>query len=150
MYHSIIFEKQENGKTVKKNTWADWRLIPTSRPFVSMPSINEKYVDIPGRSGTLDLSNYLTGGLTYSDRTGSFTFYVHPDYIKNWESIRTQIAQFLNGSVIKMTLEDDINNYYEGRIMFKDWNSGNFSQVTIDYHVGPYKYSASNRNKVSL
>ena len=50
---------------------------------------------------------------------------------------------------MKMTLEDDINYYYVGRFYMKEWTPGaNFSQVTIEYRVKPYKYQASNDGTV--
>ena len=48
MYHSITFGE--------KNTWDDWHLIPSSRPVFNPPVFREKFIDIPGVSGLLDLS----------------------------------------------------------------------------------------------
>lgn len=147
-YHSLSFKYEENGVTVNRNTWSNWHLIPSSRPVVAQPAANYKYVDIPGRDGSLDLSDYLVGRPTYSDRSGSFTFYVaneDPETGKkygNWVSRKQEIAQFLDGRrIMKMTLEDDMSYYYLGRFFLKEWASGeNFSQVTIEYRVKPYKY----------
>ena len=137
MYHSLIFQY---GNT-KVNTWDNWHLIPSSRPVVAQPTVNYKYVDIPGReAGPLDITEYLTGKPTYTTRKGSFDFIVVNNY-GNWAARRTEIASFLNGRKMKLYLEDDPNYYYQGRFFFKDWKSGEkYSNVTIEYEVEPYRY----------
>jgi phage-related protein len=144
MYHSLIFV----DGNVSKNTWDNWHLIPSSRPVVSRPTTNYKYVDIPGMDGSLDLSNYLVGRPTYSDCSGSFEFYVANDY-GDWASRKSELSSFLDGREMKMFLEDDPQYYYLGRFALSSWKAGpNFSSVTIDYHVRPYKFKASNGEKV--
>ena len=152
MYHSLIFKDGNDTR----NTWNNWHLIPSSRPVVVPPTPTYKYVDIPGRDGSLDFSDYLIGRPTYGDRSGSFTFYVaneDPNTGRgygNWASRKQEIAQFLDGKkILKMTLEDDINHYYVGRFYLKDWNSGEHnSQVVIEYRVKPYKYRESDGQAV--
>lgn len=145
MYHSLTFV---DGNTTR-NTWNNWHLIPSARPVVVQPTAAYKYVDIPGRDGSLDLSNYLIGRPTYSDRSGSFKFYVANDY-GDWVGRKAEIAQFLNGAKeMKMVLEDDPHHYYLGRFYMKAWDPGaNNSEVTIEYRVKPYKYRASDGGAV--
>ena len=136
MYHSVIFQ----DGNVRKNTWDNWRLIPSSRPTVVQPTPLFKNVDIPGKDGTLDITDYLIGRPTYSDRKGSFEFYVSNDGT-SWTARRASIASFLNGKKMKMILEDEPQYYYYGRFFFKEWRSEpQFSKVVIDYQVGPYRY----------
>ena len=145
MYHSLVFI----DGTKSRNTWDNWHLIPSSRPVVSRPNPTYKYVDIPGRDGSLDLTEYLVGGPTYSDCSGSFEFLVANDY-GDWMDRKTEIASFLDGKKrIRMILEDDPKYYYLGRFYLKTWSPGdNFSTVTIEYRVEPYKYSNDNGKKV--
>lgn len=155
MYHSLIFQHSDNGTVTTKNTWDDWHLIPSSRPSITQPTVNYKFVDVPGRDGSLDMSNYLTGAPSYSDRTGNISFYVanENEYgasYGNWATRKSEIATFLDGrKQLKMILEDDPNYYYLGRCYMKDWQPGeNFSTVTIEYRVAPYKYAVSNDQAV--
>ena len=69
-YHSIIFEDGTN----RFHTWDNWHLIPSTRPVIVQPTPLYKYVDIPGRDGSLDITDYLIGRPVYSDRKGSLEF----------------------------------------------------------------------------
>ncbi len=71
MYHSIQFTDDKNTTI---NTWDNWHLIPSSRPVIVQPTPIYKYVDIPGRDGTLDTTDYLIGRPTYTDRKGTLEF----------------------------------------------------------------------------
>lgn len=142
MYHSITFGD--------KNTWDDWHLIPETQPVVSMPTQKTNYIDIPGASGSLDLSESLTGYPLFNDREGSFTFIltnnvgVSQPYEnrKKIHRVVEDIAEHLHGKVMRMRLEDDSNYYYEGRFSVSDPSpEEGFSKVTINYRVGPYKWS---------
>lgn len=143
MYYSIDFgDFDTNGDFVSQaNTWEDWHLIPSSRPTIVTPQPKTNFVKIPGRQGTLDLSNYLHGDRPiYGIRTGSIEFYVMNGY-ENWMDIRRKMATVLHGKRIKMVLEDEPDYYYEGRFKFSQWNSEpNFSKVSIEYQLNPFKY----------
>lgn len=156
MYHSITFgngdlytaeEASELGKPRLEgifkgvNTWDDWHLIPSSRPTISNPEVTTNYLTVPGMNGSIDATEMLTGDIVFGDRSGSIDFYVANDY-EDWKEIRKNIASLLHGKQARMVLEDDPLYYYEGRFIFKEWKSEpQFSRVTIDYHLRPYKYS---------
>lgn len=145
--HSVIFTDPNNAIN-SYNTYGTWGLIPTSRPVIAQPTPVYKYVEIPGRNGSLDLTDYLVGKPTYSDRKGSFEFYAVENG-KSWTTRRMEIASILNGRQMWVTLEDDPPGYdYFGRVIFKDWKSeGQFSRVVIEYQLDPYCYA--NKNKVA-
>lgn len=150
MYHSIIFENSEH---IQRDTWRDWRLIPTSRPVVSPPRKKEKIIDIPGRNGYLDLSTALTGYPVYENRTGSWEFSFQPpvtnidlrsniNYGWNWVSIYTDMMEFLDGGVTMAYFDDDPLWYYRGYIYVDEWKAksdGDGSRITIKYDLEPYK-----------
>lgn len=140
MYHSIIIGD--------KDTWADWYLIPSSRPVFNPPDPKTKYVDIPGGDGQLDLSTVLTGDITYSNRQGSLEFIVDNGHLSDykasgWVNLYSQIMDYLHGKLLRATLEDDPSFYYEGRFSVNSWKSDEHnSKITIDYTVSPYKLEA--------
>ena len=146
-YHSITFVKRNvpsgSSQPTTKNTWDDWKLIPSSRPNISLPNVNYKYVDIPGRNGSIDISDYLVGRPYLSDRSGSFEFYVTNDYTGyNWFYLKDDIRAFLDGSEFEIHLNDESDSageyYYIGRVVLKDWKTGSdFSTVSIEYRAQP-------------
>jgi hypothetical protein len=142
MYHSIIFGD--------KNSWADWCLIPSSRPVFNPPTPKTKYVDIPGADWHLDMSTVLTGDIAYEARTGSFEFIVDNGFLSDyradkWHLLYSEIMDYLHGKLVKATLEDDPAFYYEGRFTVNQWDSeAHNSKITIDYNVCPYKLEVSN------
>lgn len=173
-YHSITF--QPDGSNTTYNTWSNWHLISSSRPVVVQPNPVYKYIDIPGRDGQLDATDYLIGRPTYSTRNGSFEFNVvnsvgdvinygvkrnfntGADFQKDsavsygdWTTRRAELASVLNGRKFKMFLDDDPNYYYYGRVFFKDWKSDqHFARVTIEYQMNPYRYNANNGEEAGL
>ena len=142
--HSITFGDgtlDEHGHFAGFNTWRDWHLIPATRPAVAEAGVSTNVVDIPGRrGGPIDMTEYLTGGVVYGARSGSFEFLVDNGH-EYWETIRSKIVNSLHGKRMKMCLEDDPAFYYEGRFTVGEWKSGETnSGVTINYAVGPYKF----------
>lgn len=131
-YHSVIFGD--------KNSWDDWHLIPSSRPEFVAPKGKTKFITIPGREGNgLDITNALIAQPLFENRVGSLTFFVANGY-GEWKDRYEAIRQHLHGKVLRAILEDDPNFYYEGRFILEPWNSAkDWSKVTIQYNVGPYK-----------
>jgi hypothetical protein len=133
MYHSISFGE--------KNTWDDWRLVPSSRPVFNPPAQKVKTLDIPGGDGLIDLSTTLTGYPVYQNRTGSIEFIVMNDF-KPWQKAYSDIMDYLHGQTMRAVLEDDPDYFYEGRFTVDSWKSEkDWSKIVIDYSVGPYKWS---------
>lgn len=166
MYHSINFGD--------KNTWDEWRLVPTSRPVFNPPVQKVKTLDIPGSDGVIDLSTSLTGYPVFQNRTGSFEFivvdykywtpmrdnvndtvrdYVNDDIkgagFRQWYETYSDIMNYLHGRTMRAVLEDDPDYYYEGRFTVNSWKSEkNWSKITIDYDVGPYKWSVKTSSEL--
>ena len=154
-YHSVTFSytsfvnpfTKANVKVSEQsfNTWSTWNLIPTTRPMIVQPTPVYTYVDIPGADGSLDLTDFLVGRPTYSDRVGTFEFYVMNIDLTSggdsWAVRKAAIASVLDGKQMKISLDDDKEYYYKGRCFLKQWTPGpNYSQVTIEYRVEPYRY----------
>ena len=136
MYHSITIGD--------KNTWDDWHLIPATRPLFNPPTVKENMVNIPGGDGVLDLTASLAGRPTYNNRTGSWTFYVQNGF-KDWSVLYSEIMVYLHRQTFKAILEDDPAYFYEGRFSVNQWKSDkDYSQIVINYNVGPYKKEINN------
>ncbi len=133
MYHSVTFGD--------KNTWDDWRLVPASRPLFNPPAQKTKVIDIPGGDGVIDLSQALTGYPIYQNRTGSMEFIVMNGF-RAWQVAYSEIMDYLHGQSMRAVLEDDPEYFYEGRFTVNEWKSEkDWSRITIDYDVNPYKWA---------
>ena len=135
MYHSLIIDG--------KNTYDDFGLIPTSRPIINPSSPRYSYIEVPGMSGVLDVSDSLTGKMSYENRTGSIEFLVQNK--KKWSDVYSELLAFMQGRFMRIVLEDDPLYYYEGRLHISSWKSNkNNSTITIDYDLSPFKYETKN------
>lgn len=132
MYHSLIISG--------KNTYEEWGLVPTSRPLIVPPKVKSTYVDLPGSHGVLDYTSFLLSEPPYGQREGSWEFCLRPG--NNWSSVYSSIMNYLHGERHTVILEDDPDFLYTGRLTVNDWRSDeNYSTITIDYNLDPYKYS---------
>lgn len=164
MYHSLIFKNDiknvglyngnatgmsHNGYIITEeketiNTWDDWHLIPSKRPQFTMPKQKTNYLEVPGASYSLDLSESLTGYPVYEDREGSFEFIMENGY-GQWYNRYSEIAAFLHGQTLRVFLEDDPEYFYEGRFAIDSYAAGDSrsnprGKIVISYRVNPYKW----------
>lgn len=146
MYHSINIGE--------KNTFDDWHLIYPGRPSVNPPQPKLNYVDVLGKSGSLDYTEALTKTPRYSDREGTWEFVIlnpgdveqyvldsdHP--ITNSWDLYSEIMTYCNGKYFeKIWLEDDPDYYYSGRVWISGMQTGSsWSRITLSYHLEPFKY----------
>lgn len=163
MYHSISFgtegvytaeeanllgRSELAGMLKGYNTWYDWHLIPASRPTIEHPQITTSFIKIPGRHGTIDLTNYICDYPIMADRTGSFEFIAVEGY-DDFRLMRIKMVEILHGRKMKMSFEDDPWHYYVGRFSIKSWKNENIGpSITIDYQTEPYKYRVSTTSGV--
>ena len=121
------------------HSYRDWKLITKARPIISPALPKTKYIDIPEADGVLDLTESLTGNISYKTRTVTLEFTVI-EARKNWFTIYSKIQNFLQGKRIKIVLDEDPAYYYEGRFQVNDWLSDKkTSTIVITGEVDPYK-----------
>lgn len=140
MYHSITI----NGK----NTYTDYGLVPVSRPVVNPPGPDYTFLEIPGMSGSLDMSESLTGNIPYRNRTGSWEF--HVEKRTDWQTLYSTLLTDLHGQSVSCVLEDDPDYSYEGRISVNEWKSEKFnSRVVLEYSFFPFKLTEEVTHKLT-
>lgn len=125
-----------------RKTWDDYKLIPTSRPFVAPPTPKMKYLDIPGMDGKLDFTDALLGRPAFANRSGSWDF-INSGDIQTLDNIKT-LKKELNGRLMNVVLNGDPDYFYRGRVQLNSIDcdaSGEGTTFTIDYNLNPYKYS---------
>jgi hypothetical protein len=140
----MIYKGEHSVTFGNKHSWRDFHLVPTSRPVIPPPTFRERYVDIPGRDGAIDLGSVFSEGPVFSGRIGSIEFLVDLDAWPSWAVAYSTIATYLHGKTMRMTLDDDPEFYYEGRFTVNQWQSGaSFSTVVVDYNLQPFKKNNS-------
>lgn len=144
MYYSLTFTDIDNSNWSSDskviNTWDTWKLIPTEKPIISLPSVKTDFTEIKGISGSVDSSELLSGVPTYGDRTGSIAFYVTEPV--NWPELFADISSFFHNKRLKMFLEEEPEYYYIGRFNVGDISqSDDFAQLNLSYTLYPYKIS---------
>jgi hypothetical protein len=99
------------------------------------PKLNT--VDIPGADGSADLSARPAGRVVYHDRTLTWTFALYPG--ESWHTKHRQVSNALNGRRVKITLDDDPDYYYDGRLTVKQYNTDKLlRQITIEALCSPF------------
>lgn len=135
MYHSVIFGD--------KNSWTDWHLVPKCRPVMASPGVKTNFTDIPGGSGSLDETEILDNEVHYSDRQGSWDFYIENDY-NDFHYIFSDILNYLHGQKMECRLEDEPGVYYIARFSVEYSGEENYrSTLTISYIAEPARYEES-------
>lgn len=133
MYYSVTFE---NSDHVKKNTWSDWRLIPSRPPMLKPPEIEVNYITIPGRKkGPIALENP-----SYGNMEGEWTFLADDEALSRTHMFEA-LKKFIHGQFLKIILEEDPLHYYEGFFYVGEPQSGmGTTAYTISYVVAPVRF----------
>lgn len=125
----------------KYNTWAEWDLILTAKD-ITPPEPKTNYVNIDGSHGTLDLSESLTGEITYNDRTITASFWTCEGSRAEREIKLKQIICLLHGRKVKIVEPDDLNHYFYGRIKIGNVkNILSYAEFTLEAICEPWRYS---------
>ena len=125
----------------KFNTWYDWRLILTAKS-ITPPEPKTNYVQIDGMSGSLDLSESLTGEVTYEDRTITATFWTDSGTHKERTKLLRDIRIALHGRKIKIMEPDDPEHYFYGRVKIKsEKNILPYAELSIEFTCEPWRYA---------
>lgn len=110
--------------------------------YIGTPEYETHYVKVPGRQGLVDLSEAVTGHLTYNSRPISIEF--GGKWPRNeWANRLSVIRSRFHGKNVKLVFDDDPYYYYTGRAIiedfdrFRDLGTFKFSIPEAD----PFKYS---------
>lgn len=115
----------------------DLQLIQ-QRVDVSPALPKTKYIDIPGADGSKDMTEALGVGVKYSDREITWTFALYPG--ADWYTKQRQVSGALNGLACHITLDDDPDYYYDGRLTVESYASDKLIKtITVKAVCRPYK-----------
>lgn len=125
----------------KYNTWYDWRLTLTAKD-VTAPEAKTNYVSIDGMSGTLDLSEALTGDVLYNDRTVTASFWSSEGTFQERATLLKTVTAALHGKKVQIVEPDDPEYYFLGRIKIKSVEQDQVHiAFTIEATCEPWRYA---------
>ena len=102
-----------------KHSYWDWGLMLKSPPKITSPEPKTHYVDIPGAHGAMDLTETLTGKVQYKNRKIEMEFVTRAGR-EDWSALYSDILSELHGQMKSITLDDDPQHYYRGRVTVSD------------------------------
>ena len=123
-----------------EHTLRDWGAIITNSDVIGMPEPNTVLLEVPGRSGRLDLSEVLTGDVTYNNREIKLELAAQTNRDR-WAETCFHIFNKYHGRVVHVTFDEDPGHFYVGRCSItnpKRIASAGTMVITID--AEPYRY----------
>ena len=122
-----------------KHSYWDWGLMLKSAPKITSPEPKTHYVDVPGAHGTLDLTEALTGKVQFKMRKIELDFITTAGRA-DWSAVYSDILSALHGQMKKITLDDDPQHYYMGRVTVHDPERfKNIVTLRMTAEVEPFK-----------
>jgi phage-related protein len=96
------------------------------------------FIDIPGAEGSKDFSESPAGRVVFKTRKVTWTFKLYPG--DNWAAKYTQVSNAINGRACKITLDDDPDYYYQGRVSVDKYVADSILRtITVVATCQPYK-----------
>lgn len=127
----------------KYNTAYDWGLLLTAK-VVSDPEPKTNYQTLDGTSGSLDLTEALTGEVTYDDRTLAASFSLSEGTVQEREAVLRQIVAALHGRKVNIVEPDDPEHYMVGRVFIKGTtNTLAYATLDVEAICEPWRYAVN-------
>ena len=121
-----------------KSAYDDWNIVLTGAN-VPLPVPKTATVDIKGADGVLDLSEVLTGDVTYNNRVITLNFDMLND--SDYYTLISNIANYIHGRNVTVRFTNDDDFYYIGRASINQWECvKRIGKIVIHVDCDPYKY----------
>lgn len=119
------------------HSYLDLNLIQQS-VAVAPAEPKTNFISVPGADGSKDLTEQPAGRVTYKDRKLSWTFALYPG--EDWEVKQREVSNALNGRRCRITLHDNPDYYYEGRLSVKGYKKDKtLRQISVEATCAPYQ-----------
>ena len=132
------------GATINtEHTLRDWKAAITNADIISVPEANTVILEVPGRNGNLDLSEALTGDVTYRNREIKLELASSVN-IQTWYEKCLHIFNTYHGKTVTVIFDDDPDHYYTGRASVSDpQRVRNGSTFIFTVNAEPFRYSTT-------
>lgn len=115
-------------------------VLYTDESALNPPEKIPNYKSIPAMDGVLDLSEALTGDMVYGQRKETVVLDVPQD--KNFEQVKTDISNFLDGRRFDYTYSFDQAYTRTGRFRVVDYPGWRVHRIEIEIDADPWKRGA--------
>lgn len=133
MKRAIIFDKY--------NTAYDWGLLLTAKALTD-PEVKTNYQTLDGASGSLDLTEALTGEVAYNDRTLSASFSLSDGTVQEREAVLRDVVTALHGRKVSIIEPDDLEHYLVGRVQVTGrTNTLAYATLDVEAICEPWRYA---------
>ena len=129
-----------------EHTLRDWGAIITNTDVIGMPEPQTILLDVPGRSGRLDLSEVLTGDVSYGNREIKMELAAEVD-TERWIEMCLHIFNKYHGRNVQVIFDEDPTFYYFGRVSVTDpRRQRRAGQMVLTVDAEPFKYELAETN----
>ncbi len=129
-----------------EHTLRDWGAIITNTDVIGIPEPQTILLDVPGRSGRLDLSEVLTGDISYGNREIKMELAAEKDS-EGWQEMCHHIFNKYHGRNVRVVFDDDPSFYYYGRVSVTDPKRlRRAGQMVLTVDAEPFKYELAETN----
>lgn len=119
------------------HSYRDLHLIQAS-VAVDPAKPKTNFINIPGADGAKDFSEAPAGRVVFNTRKITWIYKLYPG--DNWATKYAQVSNAINGRSCRITLDDDPDYYYPGRVSVdKHAADGILHTITVTATCQPYK-----------
>ena len=118
------------------HTGRDLNLVMTGKSLPA-PKPQTYTVEVPGRNGVLDLSEFITGETTYNNRTLTFNF-VGDGSRETVLNLIERMCEY-HGQTLIITTDDYLDWYYSGRAEVDYVDHGFYVEFTLTVDAHPFR-----------
>jgi len=130
---------EDTGMTY--HTLNTWGLALGNNNYISDPVQETTYIDVPYRTGLIDISETVSGRPIFKERELSFEV-GGLNVRRKWDGIISDFRNKVHGRICRITLDNDLEWYWRGRVYIQDFDRtrelGTF-KITMP-KAEPYKY----------
>lgn len=107
--------------------------------IVESPEAKTFYVDIPYGDGSIDLSEAVTGRVSYRDRKVKFNLErLRPK--DSWQAYYDDFVKAYHGRTVELVMPDMEGYHFKGRLKVGEFTKGDFLSIPCEVTCKPYKY----------
>lgn len=130
---------EKTGETF--DTLKDWGLAVGNNNYIGEPEQETNFLDIPGASGLLDMTEALVDRPIFKYRP--INLMLGGKYPREkWDSIISKIRNKIDGQIVRITFSNDLYHFWRGRAHVSNYDrTRSIGSFEVDIpKAEPYKY----------